>query len=81
LAAAQRLPDLPLFPERRITVWGSFDFVVIPGLPAPFAGGTRNPCCIEAEAKSWIPGSTADEAGDGPGMTRGDAGEVARSAG
>ncbi|MGH8116558.1 MAG: hypothetical protein ACREP0_10570 [Rhodanobacteraceae bacterium] len=43
--------------------------LVIPGLPALFAGRTRNPAFTAGTEKSWIPGSIVDEADDGPGMT------------
>ncbi|MGH8113935.1 MAG: hypothetical protein ACREPS_02610 [Rhodanobacteraceae bacterium] len=45
--------------------------VIIPVPPAQLAGGIRNPALIFGiGAKSWIPGSIANEAGEGPGMTK-----------
>jgi len=34
------------------------------------AGRTRKPSALLLEKSHWVPGSIADEAGDGPGMTK-----------
>ncbi|HET9818219.1 MAG TPA: hypothetical protein VFP92_03525 [Rhodanobacteraceae bacterium] len=45
--------------------------LVIPGLPAQRADRTRNPPFhLHVNSEAWIPGSIADAAGNGPGMTK-----------